>query len=156
MRIIVVGNGLAGVISARTLRDLDKDVEIDVFASERYHYYPRPNLIEFLDGNIPLGRVFAFPKQWYEEQKIRVHLENSVTKIVPEAKHIETEEGKTEEYDAYISSLEPAPDDTESYKDYFKERFQKEAEKTKGSIQDFQTAKLYKAWGEVIKLAKDK
>jgi len=87
MRTIIVGNGLAGVISAKNLRDLDKDVEIDIFASERYHYYPRPNLIEFLAGNIPLERLFAFPKKWYEEQEIRVHLENSVTKIVPEAKH---------------------------------------------------------------------
>lgn len=63
---------------------------------------------------------------------------------------------KAEEYEAYISSLEPAPDDSEAYKDHFKERFQKEYETTKGSIQDFQTAKLYKAWGEVIKLAKSK
>lgn len=102
MRIVIVGNGLAGVISAKTLRDLDKDVEIDIFASERYHYYPRPNLIEFLAGNIPLERLFAFPKKWYEEQKIRVHLENSVTTIVPGAKHVETEEGKKEEYDALI------------------------------------------------------
>jgi hypothetical protein len=63
---------------------------------------------------------------------------------------------KAEEYEAYISSLEPAPDDTEAYKDYFKERFQREQEKVKGDLQDFQTAKLYKAWGEVMKLAKSK
>lgn len=102
MRVIIVGNGLAGVISAKTLRDLDKDVEIDIFASERYHYYPRPNLIEFLAGNIPLERLFAFPKKWYEEQKIRVHLENSVTKIFPEANEVEIEDGKREDYDAMI------------------------------------------------------
>lgn len=102
MRIIIVGNGLAGVISAKTLRDLDKDVEIDIFASERYHYYPRPNLIEFLSGNIPLERLFAFPKKWYEEQKIQVHLENSVTKIFPEANEVEIEDGSRENYNAMI------------------------------------------------------
>jgi hypothetical protein len=63
---------------------------------------------------------------------------------------------KAEEYEAYISSLEPAPDDTESYKDYFKERFQIEQEKVKGDLKHFQIAKLYKAWGEIMKLAKNK
>jgi nitrite reductase (NADH) large subunit len=109
MRIIIVGNGLAGVISAKTLRDLDKDVEIDIFASERYYYYPRPNLIEFLAKNIPLERVFAFPKQWYEEQRIRVHLENSVTKVVTKTKQVETEEGQTENYDVLILATGSSP-----------------------------------------------
>ncbi|MFQ6110067.1 MAG: NAD(P)/FAD-dependent oxidoreductase, partial [Candidatus Aminicenantales bacterium] len=68
MRIIIIGNGIAGVISAKTLREMDRDVEIDIFALERYHYYPRPNLIEFLAGNMPLERVFAFPKTWYKSQ----------------------------------------------------------------------------------------
>jgi len=102
MRVIIVGNGLAGVIAAKTLRDVDKSIEIDIFASERYNYYPRPNLIEFLAGNIPLERLFAFPKKWYEDQKIEVHLENSVTRILPEAKQVEVEEGKKEEYDTLI------------------------------------------------------
>ncbi len=63
MRVIIVGNGLAGIISAKTLRELDKKVEIDIFAEEKYHYYPRPNLIEFLAGTIPLERIFAFPQE---------------------------------------------------------------------------------------------
>ncbi len=75
MRVIIVGNGLAGIISAKTLRELDKKVEIEVFSEEKYHYYPRPNLIEFLAGTIAFERMFAFPEEWYREQNINIHLE---------------------------------------------------------------------------------
>lgn len=102
MRVIIVGNGLAGVMAARTLREFSKDVEIDVFALESYHYYPRPNLIEFLAGNIPLERVFAFSKQWYEEQKIQVHLETPVTRIFPESQEVVVEGEKKEGYDSLL------------------------------------------------------
>ena len=102
MRVIAVGNGLAGVISAKTIRELSKDVEIDVFALERYHYYPRPNLIEFLAGNIPLDRVFAFSKEWYGSQKIQVHLETPVTRIFPQSQEVEIEGKRKERYDALL------------------------------------------------------
>ncbi|NIM59133.1 MAG: FAD-dependent oxidoreductase [Candidatus Aminicenantes bacterium] len=99
MRVIVVGNGLAGIISAKTLRELDKKVEIEVFAEEKYHYYPRPNLIEFLAGNIPFERMFAFSQEWYREQNINIHLEKHVTRIFPNSQEIEVEEGKKEKYE---------------------------------------------------------
>jgi nitrite reductase (NADH) large subunit len=102
MRIIVVGNGLAGVMAAKTLRELSKDVEIDVFAMERYHYYPRPNLIGFLAGSIPLERVFAFPKDWYRSQRIEVHLETPVTRIFPRSQEAEIEAKEREKYDAIL------------------------------------------------------
>lgn len=102
MRVIAVGNGLGGVISAKTIRELSKDVEIDVFALERYHYYPRPNLIQFLAGNIPLERVFAFSKEWYGSQRIRVHLETPVTRIFPQSKEVEIEGKRKEKYDALL------------------------------------------------------
>ena len=102
MRVIIVGNGLAGVISAKTLRELDRKVEIDVFAEEKYHYYPRPNLIEFLAGTIPLERMFAFPQEWYREQNINIHLGKPVTRIFPDSQEIEVEGGKREKYESLL------------------------------------------------------
>ena len=102
MRVIIVGNGLAGIIAAKSLREMDKSIEIEVFAAEKYHYYPRPNLIEFLAGNIPLERVFAFSEEWYQAQKIQVHLEKPALKIFPESKKIKIKEGKREEYDSLL------------------------------------------------------
>lgn len=102
MRVIIVGNGLAGMIAAKTLRELDKNVEVDVFAEEKYHYYPRPNLIEFLAGNLSFEKIFAFPEKWYAEQNINVRLEKPVTRISPDSKEIEIVGGEKEKYEFLI------------------------------------------------------
>lgn len=102
MRVIVVGNGLAGTMASKTLRELDPDAEIDIYAQEKYLYYPRPNLIEFMAGNIPPNKLFAFSKEWYVSKKISVHLNSPVIKLHPEAKKVEVEGGKKEMYDTLL------------------------------------------------------
>ncbi|MBN1222641.1 MAG: NAD(P)/FAD-dependent oxidoreductase [Candidatus Aminicenantes bacterium] len=99
MRVIVVGNGVAATIFAKSLRESDSTVDIDIFAKEKYHYYPRPNLIDFLAGRIPFERIFAFPEEWYAKQNLSIHLRRPVRKIHPGTKEIEFEGAKTERYD---------------------------------------------------------
>ncbi len=98
MKILIVGNGLAGTIAAKTLRELDQRVEIEIYAEEKYHYYPRPNLIEFLAGNLPFEKLFAFPETWFKEQRIAVHLGKPVQKIFPDSNEVEVA-GKRQTYD---------------------------------------------------------
>jgi nitrite reductase (NADH) large subunit len=98
MRVVIVGNGLAGTIAAKTLRELDDGVEIEVFAEEKYHYYPRPNLIEFLAGKLAWEKLFAFSQEWYKEQEIALHLKKPVRKIFPDSKQVEAD-GAKERYD---------------------------------------------------------
>jgi nitrite reductase (NADH) large subunit len=102
VRVIIVGNGLAGIISAKTLREMDDKVEIEVFAEEKYHYYPRPNLIEFLAGTIPFERMFAFSQEWYGEQNINIHLRKKVTRIFPDSQEIEVDGRKKEKYESLL------------------------------------------------------
>jgi len=99
MRVLVVGNGLAGTIASKTLRELDPKADIDIFAEEKYLYYPRPNLIEFLAGNISQANLFAFPEEWFDEHNISIHLGKPVRKLHPESKQIELDGGKKESYD---------------------------------------------------------
>lgn len=102
MRVIIVGNGLGGTVAAKTLREIDSEVEIDIFAEEKYHYYPRPNLIEFLAGNLPVEKIFAYPEEWYSQQKIEVHLKKPVKKLIPDSQEIEVEGGGKEKYDSLL------------------------------------------------------
>jgi nitrite reductase (NADH) large subunit len=102
MRVIVIGNGISGIIFAKTLRELDQDVVVDVFAREKYHYYPRPNLIDFLAERIPFERLFAFPEEWYTKKGIQVHLSRPVKKILPESQEIELDQGHKESYDRLV------------------------------------------------------
>jgi len=102
MKIIIVGKGLAGTIAAKTLKELDRLADIEIFSDEKYLYYPRPNLIEFVAGNLPFERVFAFPAGWYGQQRIQVHLETPVEKIIPEAQSVEVRNGQRLKYDQLL------------------------------------------------------
>ncbi len=102
IKIFIIGNGLAGTIAAKTLRELDKQSEIEIFAEEKYVYYPRPNLIEFIAGNLPFERLFAFPAGWYEQQKIRLHLDTPILKIIPDSRQVEAGKGRPRSYDRLL------------------------------------------------------
>jgi len=97
-----VGNGLAGTICSKTLRELGHDHEIDIYAEEKYYYYPRPNLIEFLAGNLSFEKLFPFSKKWYKDQDIQIHLEEPVQQILPNRQEIVVEGGKKEIYDILV------------------------------------------------------
>ena len=115
MRIGIVGNGLAGVMAAKALRELDPAVEIELFARERHHYYPRPNLIEFLSGALPREKVFAFPQEWYERLGLTVRLGSAVETIAPETLEVRVQDGRAARFDALFlcdgasASVPPIP-----------------------------------------------
>lgn len=102
MRIITVGNGLAGTIFSKTVRDLDSQVQIDIFAKEKYLYYPRPNLIEFLAGNLPYDRLFAFKEGWFSDNNINLHLGLTIEGIETQTKEVTLSTGEKEKYDLLL------------------------------------------------------
>jgi nitrite reductase (NADH) large subunit len=102
MRIVIVGNGLSGTIFAKTLREWDAEAEIILFEEEKYLYYPRPNLIEYLAGNLAYERLFAFQQEWYEAQKLQLHLGRKVSQIHRDTKTVELDGGETVAYDTLL------------------------------------------------------
>ena len=102
MNVVIVGNGLAGTMAAKTVRELDGDAEIEIFGEERYPYYPRPHLVEYLAGRLPSDKLFAFPEGWAERQRIGVRLGEKVTRIRPRERKIETVSGLERFYDVLL------------------------------------------------------
>ncbi|MBU4493725.1 MAG: FAD-dependent oxidoreductase [Acidobacteria bacterium] len=99
MRVCIVGNGLAGAMFAKSLRDLGGDMDIDIYGEEPYLYYPRPNMIEYLAGRIPFERMFAFEADWYDKRRLGVHLKTPVTGLFPDLREIEIAGNQRETYD---------------------------------------------------------
>jgi NADPH-dependent 2,4-dienoyl-CoA reductase/sulfur reductase-like enzyme len=99
MRVLVVGNGIAAIMFAKSLRESGIEANIDIYAKEKYHYYPRPNLIDFLADRIPFERVFAFPEDWYAKNKLNVHLRSPAVAVHPDAQDIELANEQKEKYD---------------------------------------------------------
>ncbi len=102
MKVLIVGNGLAGTLAAKTIRELDDGAEIEIFGEERYPYYPRPNLIEYLAGRLPYDKLFAFPEGWTERQQIGVRLSETISRIRPAERKIETQAGGVRFYDVLL------------------------------------------------------
>ena len=102
MRAAIIGNGLAGTMAAKTLRELDPEVEVVVFAEEKYPYYPRPNLVEYISGKLPYENIFAFSEEWHVRQKIDVRLGTPVCKIHPRSREVELDADKRESYDVLL------------------------------------------------------
>ncbi|MCP4763403.1 MAG: NAD(P)/FAD-dependent oxidoreductase, partial [archaeon] len=45
---MIIGNGIAGVFTAQNIRNLDKNVEIEIISQEKYPYYSRVKLPELI------------------------------------------------------------------------------------------------------------
>jgi len=101
MKVVIIGNNVAGTTTAKSIRDLRPDIDINVFAEERYHYYPRPMLIELIAGKIDEKSLFFYSDDWYIKNRIKVHLNTPVEAIEPEEKRVSAG-GKWFEYDALV------------------------------------------------------
>lgn len=101
MRVVIIGNNVAGITTAKTLREMRQDVEIIVFADERYQYYSRPMLIEFLANKTDEKSLSFYPDDWYSKNRIKVNLGIKVEKIDPANKKVFAG-GQWVDYDALV------------------------------------------------------
>ena len=102
MNVLILGSGLAGTLAAKTVRELDESAEIEILGEERYPYYPRPNLIEYLAGRLPYDKLFAFPEGWADRQRITVRPSEKAVRLWPGERRVETVSGAPRFYDALL------------------------------------------------------
>jgi len=101
MKIIVVGNNVAGTNVAKAVRDADQDAVVDVFTDENMAYYARPKLIDFLAGEAKEEELLFYPMDWYEKNRITLTLGAKVEKVDP-AKKTVTVAGREHPYDKLV------------------------------------------------------
>jgi len=102
LKIIIIGNGAAGIAAAESARKADASAEIVILNSERYYHYSRPRVIEFLSGRISLEQITIKNSEFYEKNRIRLVLLVNVLKIDPAKKTVYMEGGIDEQYDKLI------------------------------------------------------
>jgi len=81
MHIVIIGNGIAGITAARTLRENKVKASISLYTTEDHMYYPRPRLYEILSGEAKPQEIYAFSPKWYKNRDFQVHLNNGVVRI---------------------------------------------------------------------------
>jgi len=110
MKLVMVGNGMAGV---RTLEELLKiapdHYDITVFGAEPHPNYNRILLSPVLAGEQTLDEIVLNPISWYEENGIHLQLGKKVVEIDRRHRVVRAEDGTEAEYDRLLIATGSTP-----------------------------------------------
>jgi nitrite reductase (NADH) large subunit len=115
MRILIIGNGVAGMTAAETIRAADKSCAITILSDEPYAFYSRPRLIEFLADTATVDQITIHARNWYEKNAIELLDSVIIIGVDSAAKTIKANNGKIYQYDKLViasgatSFLPPVP-----------------------------------------------
>jgi nitrite reductase (NADH) large subunit len=102
MHIVLIGNGIAGITAARTLRKNNTKVKISLYTTENHMYYPRPRLYELLSGEAKLQQIYAFSPDWYINRDLQVHLNSEIVRIDTSRKELLLQDHSKVYYDRLL------------------------------------------------------
>jgi nitrite reductase (NADH) large subunit len=103
LKLVMVGNGMAGVRTLEELRKIAPDVyDITVFGAEPYANYNRILLSPVLAGEQTIQDIMLNDVDWYAEHGITLHLGKKITQIDRVKRMVIAEDGTTAEYDRLL------------------------------------------------------
>ena len=103
MKLVMVGNGMAGVRTLEELLKLAPDLyDITVFGAEPHANYNRILLSPVLAGEMTLADIMLNDVDWYSANNIRLHLGKKVVKIDRIARKVIAADGTEAEYDRLL------------------------------------------------------
>ena len=109
MKIVVIGNGIAGTAIVEEILNLTEDVRIQVFGEERYPGYNRILITDVLAGRKTLSEIYIKRWQWYEEKGVRLEVGKKVERLFPKKKILITEDGEIYRYDKAVIATGSKP-----------------------------------------------
>lgn len=101
-RVVIVGNGIAGVTTADHLRRRHPEVEIDVVAAEPHTLYNRMGISRLIYGRSAMIGLHLLPDEWYDEHRITCWLNTRVARIDRGARSVHLATGEELPYDRLV------------------------------------------------------
>ncbi len=105
MKIVIVGNGAAGIAAAETIREHDKDCGLSIYSDEPGTHYSRPRIIEYLGGKATPEKIAIKSPGFYQKNNIVLHEQTRIAAIDPNTKTLVTADGQTESFDKLIIAM---------------------------------------------------
>ncbi len=103
LKLVVVGNGMAGIRCVEEILKLDRHrFAITVIGDEPHPNYNRILLSKVLQGGTAMDEIVLNPLSWYQENDITLIRGNRVTRIDPAARFVETASGGKHSWDRLI------------------------------------------------------
>lgn len=110
MRLVVVGNGMAGMRTVEELLKMAPDLyDITVFGDEPYPNYNRIMLSPVLANEQTIDDIILNSKEWYAENNIRLRTGARVQKIDRTQRMVYAEDGSFAEYDRLLLATGSRP-----------------------------------------------
>ncbi|WP_410768216.1 nitrite reductase large subunit NirB [Fontibacillus sp. BL9] len=101
-KLVVIGNGMAGISAVEQILKLTKRFEITVFGSEPHPNYNRIMLSYVLEGSKTIDDIVLNDLNWYRDNGITLHTGTTVQKIDEQAKEVVTADGMRVPYDKVL------------------------------------------------------
>ena len=103
LRLVMVGNGMAGVRTLEELLQLAPDLyDITVFGAEPHPNYNRILLSPVLAGEQTIDDIILNPLSWYESNGITLHLGKKVVEVDRGRRIVRAEDGTEAAYDRLL------------------------------------------------------
>ncbi len=110
MKLVLVGNGLAGMRCLEDLLDMAPGrYEITVIGEEPWGNYNRIMLSPVLSGEKTIDDIMLHPHAWYADKGIRLFAGDPAVRIDRPRKHVYTEKGEVISYDRLILATGSKP-----------------------------------------------
>src|SRR5262249_17255770 len=109
-RIVIIGNGVAGITAAVELRERDPDIDIAILGAEPYDFYNRMVINKLLPGSADIDRLALLPSDWAASRAIR-HLHGIAARSIDRMRcEVLTDAGDTLAYDNLLLATGAACD----------------------------------------------
>ena len=101
-KVVIVGNGIAGVTAADHVRRRHPTCEIHLIGRERHHLYNRMGITRLIYGRSAMSGLYLMPEKWYDDYAITTWLNTHVATIDKSARKITLGTGEALDYDRLI------------------------------------------------------
>ncbi len=108
MSVVIIGNGVAGISAAITIRKQDKSIPIQVISNETSHFYSRTALMYIAMGIMRLEDTEPYERNFYKQNNITL-INDTVTKINHSSQKIELMEQGSLSYDSLLLATGSVP-----------------------------------------------
>lgn len=102
MKVVIIGNGIAGNQTAFSIREQNKDIELQILSAESVPEYDPCSLPYFLSGDCDKKAVFRREKKDYKRQGIDLTYNAKAVSISPSSKTVLIENGQEIGYDRLV------------------------------------------------------
>src|SRR2546421_6063769 len=98
-KVVVIGNGIAGITAADHVRRRHPLCAIDVIGRESHHLYNRMGIERLIYGRSAMQGLYLLDEAWYEQYQISTWLNTRAAAIYPDRREVVLSTGEALPYD---------------------------------------------------------